>query len=133
MAHINAITTNEQIFNPMTPIQHEDPSVLQKNREDTQESQTVTKTRRVQKTNSTSCATEEKNNYPLKPYQPPIPIPGRSICDRQNEEYMKFSEHVNALQVNILLLEAIAEMPKYARFLKELLINDGGCLRDSVE
>nr|KAJ0212137.1 hypothetical protein LSAT_V11C400205890 [Lactuca sativa] len=27
MAHINAITTNEQIFNPMTPIQNEDPSV----------------------------------------------------------------------------------------------------------
>lgn len=71
------------------------------------ESQTNDKTRRVQERNSTSFTSHEKNNPPLKPYQPPFPFPGRAIQDKQNEEYKKFLEHIKALQINVPFIEEI--------------------------
>ncbi|XP_023746142.1 uncharacterized protein LOC111894296 [Lactuca sativa] len=97
--------------------------MVQEVKKENYESQTDDKTRRVQEKNSTSFTSDEKKNPPLKPYQPPSPFLGRAIQDRKNEEYEKFLEHIKTLQVNIPFIEAIAQMPKYERFLKELLNN----------
>ncbi|KAL7592789.1 uncharacterized protein LOC111911462 [Lactuca sativa] len=52
-----------------------------------------------------------------------MPYPARAKKEKQEEEYQKFLDHIKALQINIPFIEAIAQMPKYAKFLKELLTN----------
>ena len=43
---------------------------------------------------------------------------------KKNEvDYQKFLEHIKALHINMPFIETIAQMPKYAKFLKELLTN----------
>ncbi|XP_023733094.1 uncharacterized protein LOC111880913 [Lactuca sativa] len=47
----------------------------------------------------------------------------RAKQEKQEEEYQKFLDHIKALQINIPFIEAVAQMPKHAKFLKELLTN----------
>ncbi|XP_052624919.1 uncharacterized protein LOC128132404 [Lactuca sativa] len=72
---------------------------------------------------STSPLPNSKNQIPKKPFQPPLPYPARAKREKQEEEYQKFLDHIKALQINIPFIEAVAQMPKYAKFLKELLTN----------
>ncbi|TLX69440.1 hypothetical protein E9993_23010, partial [Labilibacter sediminis] len=58
-----------------------------------------------------------------KPYKPPIPFPQRLKKDKEEEEYRKFLDHIKSLKINIPLIEAMHGMPKYAKFMRELLSN----------
>ena len=60
---------------------------------------------------------------PVQPYVPPIPYPGRLKQERLEAQYGKFLELFKQLHINIPFVEAIAQMPKYAKFLKEVLTN----------
>ncbi|PWA99517.1 hypothetical protein CTI12_AA005950 [Artemisia annua] len=60
---------------------------------------------------------------PLKPYVPQIPYPQRLRNQQQKVQYGKFLEMFKQLHVNIPFGEALAQMPKYAKFLKDLLSN----------
>ena len=60
---------------------------------------------------------------PEKLYQPPMPYPARAKKEKQEEEYQKFLDHIKTLQINIPFIEAVMQMPKYAKFLKELITN----------
>ncbi|KAL7616358.1 uncharacterized protein LOC111894208 [Lactuca sativa] len=71
----------------------------------------------------TSPLPNSKNQIPEKPFQPPMPYPTRAKKEKQEEEYQKFLDHIKPLQINIPFIEAVAQMPKYAKFLKELLTN----------
>ena len=57
----------------------------------------------------------------LRPYVPPIPFPGRLKKQKLDERFAKFLDVFKNLQINIPFLEAIQEMPSYAKFIKELL------------
>ncbi|KAL7596673.1 uncharacterized protein LOC111906112 [Lactuca sativa] len=70
-----------------------------------------------------SSTPDQKIKSPVKPYQPPLPYPDRARQEKNEEEYQKFLEHIKALQINIPFIEAVAQMPKYAKFLKELITN----------
>ncbi|XP_023764512.1 uncharacterized protein LOC111913024 [Lactuca sativa] len=72
---------------------------------------------------STSPTPDQKNKPPVNPYQPPLPYPARARQEKNEEDYQKFLEHIKALQINIPFIEAVAQMPKYIKFLKELLTN----------
>ncbi|KAL7591788.1 hypothetical protein Lser_V15G34232 [Lactuca serriola] len=123
-AQINIVTTRSgNIIIPPTPIHNEDPKEVHEKEKENPHSQIVEATRRVQDLNSTSPRSEQKNTPSLKPYQPPLPFPGGARQDKPNEEYQKFLEHIKALQINIPFIEVVAQMPKYAKFLKELLTN----------
>jgi len=61
-------------------------------------------------------------NQPSR-FDPPIPFPERIVEKKLNEKYNKFIEMIKGLQVNIPFLEAMSQMPTYAKFLKELLSN----------
>ncbi|XP_023746777.1 uncharacterized protein LOC111894924 [Lactuca sativa] len=120
-------TKSGKIITPLTPIQNEEPKQSQKeaiekpsqnqNRHDTEA------TRRVQNMDSTSPVTIPKNQIPEKPFHPPMPYPSRAKQEKTEEDYQKFLDHIKALQINIPFIEAVAQMPKYAKFLKELLTN----------
>ena len=66
----------------------------------------------------TSTTTPEFAKYAPKP-----PYPERLVERRLNAKYHKFMECMKGLNLNVPFLEAIKEMPTYAKFLKELLSN----------
>ncbi|XP_023734047.1 uncharacterized protein LOC111881865 [Lactuca sativa] len=116
-------TRSGKIITPLTPIPNEDSKEVQEEEKEILKSQKVDATRRVEEKNSMSSQSEQKNVPPLKPYQPPLRFPSRARKEKQNEEYQKYLEHIKALKINIPFIEVVAQMPKYAKFLKELLIN----------
>lgn len=107
----------------MTPIMNDDTKEVQEKQKEDTNSQSDDPTRRVGEKDSTSPQSEKKIDPPLKPYQPPLSFPSRARQEKQNEDYQKFLEHIKALQINIPFIEAVTQMPKYAKFLKELLTN----------
>jgi len=56
---------------------------------------------------------------PIEPYKPKIPLPQALYQNRIDPQFAKFLELLKQLKINIPFLEAIAQMPKYAKFLKE--------------
>ncbi|XP_056697348.1 uncharacterized protein [Spinacia oleracea] len=68
----------------------------------------------------------------MKPYKPPIPFPHRVVEKKLNEKYSKFLDVMKGLQVNIPFLHAMAQMPTYAKFLKELLTNKAKLEEETV-
>ncbi|MFS7949268.1 putative nucleotidyltransferase, Ribonuclease H [Helianthus anomalus] len=60
---------------------------------------------------------------PVKDYTPPVPYPGRLKKQKNEEQYGKFLELFKQLHINIPFVEALAQMPKYAKFLKDILSN----------
>ncbi|XP_076932886.1 uncharacterized protein LOC143598588 [Bidens hawaiensis] len=63
------------------------------------------------------------SNPPLRVYKPKLPYPGRLRSDRDEEKNSKFLELLKQLHLNIPFLEALTQMPKYAKFLKDILSN----------
>ncbi|XP_023754509.1 uncharacterized protein LOC111902933 [Lactuca sativa] len=68
-------------------------------------------------------ALEKKSVEPIKPYHPPIPFPNRVRQDKNAEDYQNFLDHIRSLEINIPVLEALSQMLKYAKFVKDLLTN----------
>ncbi|XP_021835029.2 uncharacterized protein [Spinacia oleracea] len=83
------------------------------------------KSEQTQKSNSKSeeVVIKESEKDLMKSYKPPIPFPHRVVEKKLNEKYSKFLDVMKGLQVNIPFLHAMAQMPTYAKFLKELLTN----------
>ncbi|XP_057746382.1 uncharacterized protein LOC130965635 [Arachis stenosperma] len=57
----------------------------------------------------------------VKPYTPPLPYPQRFQKEIKDQQFPKFLEVFKKLEINILLVEALKQMPLYAKFLKELI------------
>ena len=60
---------------------------------------------------------------PIKPYEPPVPYPQRLKKKEHDQQFAKFLERFKTLHINMPLVECLAQMPKYAKFLKELISN----------
>ncbi|XP_057538065.1 uncharacterized protein LOC130815593 [Amaranthus tricolor] len=56
-------------------------------------------------------------------YTPPVPFPSRLAQAKLEQKYGKFLQVLSKLQLNIPFLEAIKEMPSYAKFLKDIISN----------
>ncbi|KAI3775968.1 hypothetical protein L1987_45728 [Smallanthus sonchifolius] len=67
---------------------------------------------------STSCPREA-----VRDYTPPVPYPGRLKKQKIEEQYGKFLGLFKQLHINIPFVEALAQMPKYTRFLMDVLMN----------
>ncbi|GKV13738.1 hypothetical protein SLEP1_g24722 [Rubroshorea leprosula] len=59
----------------------------------------------------------------VKPYKPKIPFPQRFLQANLDKQFSKFLEVFKKLHINIPLINAISQMPSYAKFLKEILAN----------
>ncbi|CAA0841694.1 Unknown protein, partial [Striga hermonthica] len=51
----------------------------------------------------------------------PLPFPQRVAKKKIDEQYAKFREIFTKVQINIPLVDALQEMPKYAKFLKDMV------------
>ncbi|GJX37567.1 DNA-directed DNA polymerase [Tanacetum coccineum] len=54
-----------------------------------------------------------------------IPFPRRLKKEKENEQFQKFFENLQRLSINILFIEALEQMPKYAKFMKDILTQRG--------
>ncbi|GJZ33946.1 hypothetical protein Tco_0579382 [Tanacetum coccineum] len=54
---------------------------------------------------------------------PPIPFTQRLRKEKEEAQQKKFLENLKQLHINLPFIEALAQMPKYAKFLKGLLTN----------
>ena len=61
----------------------------------------------------------------VKPYKPLVPYPQRLVKVGEEHKYEKFLKMLKKFHINIPFLEAITDMPSYAKFLKYLLSNNG--------
>nr|XP_025692668.1 uncharacterized protein LOC112794916 [Arachis hypogaea] len=57
----------------------------------------------------------------VKTYTPAIPYPQRFNKEIKDQQFPKFLEVFKKLEINIPLVEALEQMPLYAKFLKELI------------
>ncbi|XP_070022903.1 uncharacterized protein [Nicotiana sylvestris] len=53
--------------------------------------------------------------------RPPAPFPQRLAKYQKEERYKKFFEMLKQIQINIPLIEALKEMPEYAKMMKDLM------------
>ncbi|GKA20165.1 reverse transcriptase domain-containing protein [Tanacetum coccineum] len=58
-----------------------------------------------------------------KPYKPKIPYPQRLRKEKMEAQYGKFLDMFRAVRINIPLVNVLAGMPNYGKFLKELIRN----------
>ncbi|GJZ39111.1 reverse transcriptase domain-containing protein [Tanacetum coccineum] len=58
-----------------------------------------------------------------KPYKPEIPYPQRLKKDKMEAKYGKFLDMIRAVRINVPLVDVLARMPNYGKFLKELVSN----------
>ena len=54
-------------------------------------------------------------------YNPPIPFPQRLKKKNVDDQFSKFLSIFKQLHINIPLIEALEQMPKYAKFLKDII------------
>ncbi|GJX17012.1 reverse transcriptase domain-containing protein [Tanacetum coccineum] len=56
---------------------------------------------------------------------PHISFPRRLKKEKEKEQFQKFIENLQRLSINIPYIEALEQMPKYAKFMKDLLAKKG--------
>lgn len=59
----------------------------------------------------------------LTKYQPKLPYLTKVKSDQQEKQYGKFLDMFKTLHINVPFIEALAQMPRYAKFLKEFLMD----------
>ncbi|GKB53325.1 hypothetical protein Tco_0904078 [Tanacetum coccineum] len=71
-----------------------------------------------------SSSINEKTTQPLvKPQQSSIPFPNRVRKEKDEALQRNFLENLKQLDINIPFIEALVQIPKYAKYLKSLLTN----------
>ncbi|GJY92372.1 reverse transcriptase domain-containing protein [Tanacetum coccineum] len=71
-----------------------------------------------------SSSIPERATHPLvKPQQTSIPFPNWLRKEKEEAQQWKFLENLKQLYINILFIEALVQIPKYAKYLKSLLTN----------
>jgi len=61
---------------------------------------------------------KESKTIPLKSYMPPLPFPQRFTKAKLDSQFGKFPDMLKKLHVNVPFLDALPQMPLYAKFLK---------------
>nr|GEW24805.1 reverse transcriptase domain-containing protein [Tanacetum cinerariifolium] len=60
---------------------------------------------------------------PLKAYKPKIPYPQRLHIEKMKAQYAKFLDMIKEVRINVPLVDVLANMPNYGKFLKDLVSN----------
>ncbi|XP_027348020.1 uncharacterized protein LOC113859445 [Abrus precatorius] len=70
------------------------------------------------------CQEETMEKLPaVKEFIPPLPYLARLKKDKDDEQFGKFLSLFRQLHINLPFVDVLAQMPKYAKFLKDLLSN----------
>ena len=66
---------------------------------------------------------DQKKKEGVPAYTPSVPFPQRLQKSRREEQFSKFLDIFNKIEINIPFAEVISQMPLYAKFLKVILSN----------
>ena len=77
----------------------------------------------VDETPKEDDAESSKPTPKVKAYKPKVPFPTRLKQHALDKQFSKFFEIFKKLHINIPFADALAQMPSYAKFLKEILGN----------
>ncbi|GKA10635.1 reverse transcriptase domain-containing protein [Tanacetum coccineum] len=69
---------------------------------------------------------------PLKAYKPKIPYPRRLNKEKMEAQYAKFLDMIKDVRINVPLVDVLAGMPNYEKFLKDLISNKSKMEKISV-
>ena len=72
-----------------------------------------------------TCEQKQKEN--IQAYTYVVPLPQRLQKARREEQFFKFLEIFKKIEINIPLVEAITQMPNYAKFLKDIEQKEEDC------
>ena len=64
-----------------------------------------------------------KKRREVQAYMPYVPFSQRQQRERMEERFSKFLDMLKKIEINIPFAEALSQMPNYAKFLKDILIN----------
>ena len=67
----------------------------------------------------------------MRVYQAPFPFPQSLLKSKLDSQYAKFLNIFKKLEINIPFAEALAQMPHYAKFMKDIIskkrkLDEGG-------
>ncbi|GKD45342.1 reverse transcriptase domain-containing protein [Tanacetum coccineum] len=65
----------------------------------------------------------KSNPPPLKAYKPKILYPQRLCKEKMEERYAKFIDLIKEVRINVPLVDVLAGMPNYGKFLKDIVSN----------
>ncbi|GJY25094.1 hypothetical protein Tco_0399820, partial [Tanacetum coccineum] len=108
-------TTTQDAENNDTNVRSEEP--LAENHDEPVESNEILTNDQPQKTNEPDAQPSNKIQTP------PIPFPRRLRKEKEEAQQKKFLENLKQLHINMPFIEALARMPKHAKFLKAVLLN----------
>ncbi|GJU27994.1 DNA-directed DNA polymerase [Tanacetum coccineum] len=108
-------TTTHDVQTNSTNVHTEEPLVV--NHDKPIESNKVLDKDQPQTTNEPVIQTSNEEQTPS------IPFPQRLRKEKEEAQQRKFLENLKQLHINLPFIEALAQMPKYAKFLKGLLTN----------
>ncbi|GJS98061.1 DNA-directed DNA polymerase [Tanacetum coccineum] len=105
-------TTTQDAQNNNTSVHTEEPHAV--NHDELVESEEVLTNDQPQKTSEPVAQPSNKIQMP------PIPFPQRLRKEKEEAQQKKFFENLKQLHINLPFIEALAQMPKYDKFLKGL-------------
>ena len=62
-----------------------------------------------------------KRKEEVQAYKPPIPFPQRLQKSKLDDQFFKFLNMFKKIEINIPFVEALTQMPHYAKFMKDIL------------
>ena len=65
----------------------------------------------------------------VRAYRPPIPFPQRLKQSKLDDQFAKFLNMFKKIEINIPLFEALAQMPHYAKFMKDIINKKGNWMK----
>ncbi|GJV62280.1 serine/threonine protein phosphatase 2A 55 kDa regulatory subunit B beta isoform-like protein isoform X1 [Tanacetum coccineum] len=77
---------------------------------------------------SSSSKKDKSDPPPLKAYKLKIPHPQHLRKEKMEERYAKFIDIIKEVRINVPLVDVLAGMPNYGKFLKDLLGDPGSLL-----
>ncbi|GJU83268.1 DNA-directed DNA polymerase [Tanacetum coccineum] len=108
-------TTTHEILNDNTNIHNKEPSIFIHDKPDAPKEVIVE--------NEPQKAKEQVVQPSIEEQTPSILFPRKLRKEKVEAQRRKFLENLKQLHINFPFIEALAQMPKYAKFLKSLLTN----------
>ncbi|CAH9114087.1 unnamed protein product [Cuscuta epithymum] len=100
-----------------------EPAAMKKKVEDVEPAAVVLEEKKEEEKKEEEGGAVPKQPVPVKAYKPPLTYPQRLKGKSDTEDFNKFLNLFKQVQVNVPFMEALNQMPRYAKFMKELLSN----------
>ena len=81
----------------------------------------TTEAKKKIQTEQPEVSSEQKQKEKVPVYTPTVPFPQRLQKAKKEEQFSRFLDIFKKIEINIPFVEAINQMPNYAKFLKEIL------------